>query len=341
MGPARSMVTARDIAQDIGVSISTVGRALADDPRISSETKARVKEAAIRAGYVGNMPARIMRGGASNLIGLILPDVRNDFYAAIAQSLSETFDREGFQLALSISGDDRMVEERHIRDLASARAAGLIIVPTASPRRESAQMLRSMPHVQLLRRVPSLGGDWFGIDDEQAIYAGTTHLIEMGHVAITYIGGPEALSTGASRLRGFRNAVSANCETTGSICERLGPPTVEFGAAQLELLLAQANPPTAIITGSVHITLGIIEAIERLGIDAPRSLSMIGFGDPQWFAWWRGGLTTVRPPIQDLAATCGLWFLRHLRSGATRDGDAHCAVTNSQLIKRNSVQKPR
>jgi len=116
------MITAKDIAQQIGVSISTVGRAMADDPRISAETKAMVRRAAEKAGYAGNMPARVMRGGRSNLIGLIIPDVRNDFYAAIAQALSEICDSEGSRLVLSISGDDRDTEARQIRELVGACA---------------------------------------------------------------------------------------------------------------------------------------------------------------------------------------------------------------------------
>lgn len=332
------MITAKKVAELAGVSVSTVGRALTDDPRISLDTKARVKRAAERVGYVGNMPAKIMRGGASNLIGLLLPDVRNDFYAAIAQALSQTCDQEGHRLVLSITGDEREVEARHIRELTGARAAGIIIVPTAQPRRESIQMLGAMPHVQLLRRVSSLGDSWFGIDDEPALRDATAHLIRLGHRRIAYVGGPESLSTGASRLRGFRAAFAeADLDAEGAI-EALGPPSAEYGSRAISELMQLQRPPTAIVTGSVHITIGIIQAAERDGIDVPTKISMIGFGDPEWFSWWRGGLTTVRPPIRELATSCGLWFLHRLKS---RDGAAtpsnHSAVINSTLIIRSTA----
>ena len=82
------MVTTRDIAQRLQLSVSTVGRALADDERISEQTKLRVREAAAEMGYVGNRAARMMRGASSNIVGLVIPDIRNSFYVTVAHELS-------------------------------------------------------------------------------------------------------------------------------------------------------------------------------------------------------------------------------------------------------------
>jgi LacI family transcriptional regulator len=84
--------------------------------------------------------------------------------------------------------------------------------------------------------------------------------------------------------------------------------------------------------------MGMIETVERLRIDVPDSVSLIGFGDPQWFAWWRGGLTTVRPPIQELATACGLWLLHRLKSSeAPPPLERHSAISNSSLVLRATV----
>ena len=181
MKRASISVTAQQVADMVGVSESTVGRALADDARISAETRMRVKNAAERCGYLGNVPARIMRGGASNLVGLILPDVRNDFYASMAQALTEACGTQGHQIVLSITGDDAAAEARSVRELASGRVAGVIVVLSPQPRRETIDILRRMPCVQLLRRVPELDGGWFGIDDEASLFDATTHLLRLGH----------------------------------------------------------------------------------------------------------------------------------------------------------------
>ncbi len=335
------MVTARDVAEKLGVSISTIGRAMADDPRISADTKTKVRRAADELGYVGNLPARMMRGESSKLIGLIIPDVRNDFYSSIAQALSESCDRHGYRLVLSISSDDRDVEHRHIRDLVGARVAGIVIVPTVKPKRESAVLLENLPHVQLLRRVPTLGDAWFGIDDEQALESAATHLIKLGHRAIAYIGGRDALSTGAARAEGVRQAFAKAGLPADELQLVLGNPSIEAGEYALCSLLDGPSPPTAVLSGSVQVTLGILNTLAKRRISAPDQLSVIGFGDPVWFAWWGPGLTTVRPPIHSLASTCGLWFIDQLgREGVNGQVSAHQAISPSSLIVRGSAGAP-
>ena len=337
MKRASISVTARRVADLAGVSVSTVGRALADDARISSETRTRVKNAAKRCGYLGNMPARIMRGGASNLVGLILPDVRNDFYASMAQSLTEACGTRGHQIVLSITGDDASVEARSVRELASGRVAGVIVVPSPVPKNETINILRRMPCVQLLRHIPKLGQDWFGIDHEASMFDATDHLIRSGHRRIAYVGGRELLSTGAARLHGFRRARREAGLDVDEALELLGPTTAEFGESMIGRLPGAARQLTAVVSGSVHITLGIIAAIEKAGVRVPQDLSVVGFGDPEWFAWWRGGLTTTRPATRDLALSCGRWFMERLIGG---DGtkEAGCsAVVKSSLVIRATV----
>jgi DNA-binding LacI/PurR family transcriptional regulator len=331
------MIKARDVADELGLSISTIGRALADDPRISDETKASVRRVAERLGYVGNSAAQIMRGRSSNMIGLMIPDVENYFYAAIAQAMSDCLDRHGYRLLLSLTQDDPDVELRHIKELAGARASGIIIVPTAKPRRESRNLLASVPHVQFLRRVSTLGAAWFGIDDEAAIRTATAHLVGLGHTRIGYLGGAAALSTGAARVAGFRAALRAHGLEPAPGLERLGEPTSPFGEAACAELLATSSPPTAIMTGSVHITEGVIAQLERARIRVPQALSVIGFGSAPWFAWWRGGLTAVSPPVPVLARSCALWFLDQLNSKRDTAPAAHEAATGSAFIIRQTT----
>lgn len=332
------MVTAREIAKSVGVSVSTVGRALTDDPRISEDTKAKVRKAADRAGYAGNTAARIVRGGTSNLIGLLVPEVSNDFYSTIAQALSDVCGRLGYRLVLSLTRDNRDDEVRNIRELVAAQAAGIIIVPTPSPKRASLQLLGQIPHVQLLRRVSGLENIWFGIDDEDSIKEAVAHLAGLGHRRIAYLGGEASLSTGVSRREGFLRGCELLGLDTSNCLVRVGPPTREFGRAALDEVMSLQEPPTAIISGAFNVTIGIIEWIEALGLkqDIP---SLVGFGDPEWFSWWRGGLTTIRPPVENLATSCALWFLDQLRDRQSKKIPLaeHSSVVASTLVVRNST----
>ena len=331
------MSTARDVADRLNLSVSTIGRALADDPRISARTKARVQAAADSIGYVANSPARIMRGGSSKLVGLVLPDIRNDFYATIAQALSQCCDREGYRLALSITGDDRDNEARHVKELVGARVAGIIVVPTANPRRETLTMLSGLPRVQLLRNLPGLASDWFGIDDEQCLQTGTRHLLDLGHRRIAYIGGGLALPTGLARVRGFRQAFAQAGVDPSQAVEELGSTNAAFGGEAATRLLASAAPPTALITGSVLVTLGVLDVLRARNVAVPDQVSIVGFGDPPWFKWWGDGLTTLHMPVEELATACGLWFLNQLRNKKQSERP-HASITPASLVVRGTTR---
>jgi LacI family repressor for deo operon, udp, cdd, tsx, nupC, and nupG len=333
------MITLKNIAERLDISVSTVGRALADHPRIGRETKERVRATAEELGYVVNRAARIMRGGSSHLIGLLVPDIQSTFYSMAAQKLSNCFESEGFHLALSLTGDNHDVEMQQVRELFSARVAGIVTVLSAAPRRETLALLKMVPHVQLLRRIPALG-DWFGMDEERAIHDATTYLLELGHRRIGFVG-DLIFSTGISRYEGFCRALSDfNLKVDEALVE-LGPPNVRFGAEAVSRLIARRPPPTAIITTSVQITLGAAEQVMAMNIDIPRSLSVIGYGDGPWQQWWGPGLTTLRLPVEDLATGCGLWLLHSMRTGrSTSSKDPHVAISPSLLVKRGSTAPP-
>jgi DNA-binding LacI/PurR family transcriptional regulator len=328
-------ITAKQVAERTGVSISTVGRALADDPRISVETKAIVRKAADSLGYIESSAARIMRGGSSKLVGLMLPNVRNDFYSMIAEALSKCCDDQGYQLALSLA-DNPESEVRHLKELASAHVAGIVIVPTSAPGRETKALLRRFPHVQLLRRIPAWQSPWFGIDDEECVRLGTAHLLELGHRRIAYVGGSIDFSTGAARLRGFRRAIREAGIKPQNAVEALGQPTIEFGVEALGSILRQSKRPSALITGSVQITQSALEVLHRLRISVPEDMSIVGFGDAPGFDWWGPGLTTMRMPVQELATACGLWFLNHLKAKANLE-PGYASAAQAEFVLRHST----
>lgn len=333
------MVTIKDIAARLDVSASTVGRALADDPRISGAMKQKVQEVANEIGYVANRAARMMRGVSSNLVGLIVPDIRNSFYSTIAHALSKCLEQDGIQLTLSETDDDRAVELRHVRELVSANVAGMILVPSAKPLPETVRLLKAMPHIQLLRAHPSLGQQWFGIDDARALSLAVGHLLELGHRRIAYVGPSEELPTGAARLKGYRDAL-APFKAWNAMLEVCGSPSAaDVGREALRRLLALPKPPTAVVLGSVQHTYGLLDECLSRGIRAPEELSIVGFGDEPGFRWWGPGLTTIALPVSELATACGLWLLHQLRQRpATLP--SYSSMSSPTLLVRASTQAP-
>jgi LacI family transcriptional regulator len=280
----------------------------------------------------------MMRGVSSNLVGFVLPDIRNGFYATMAHALSKCLRGSGIQLALSETEDDRMTELQNVRELASANVAGIIIVPTAKPHRETVRLLKMSPHVQLLRRHASIGEQWFGIDDTQAIFQATNHLVQLGHRRIGYIGATDDLPTGADRLTGFHKALPGGEAAEPALVQLGAPSEADFGRDATRRLLSLKKRPTALVAGSVKMTQGILEELMAQGVSVPEELSVVGFGDELGFGWWGPGLTTVGLPIHDLATACGLWFVHHIRQNSVMSS-SYTSISPATLIERGSTRK--
>jgi LacI family transcriptional regulator len=333
-------VTILDIAKCLDISHTTVSRAIAGHEHISEETKRRVKQAVRQMGYVPNASARTMRGQRSSVIGLIIPDVQNDFYATVAKIVADNLAAHAMQLMLSVTEDDPDRELRELRALLEARPAGVIIVPTASPKPQMIAMLRELKSVQLVRTHAKITTNAVLIDDRAGTYAAARHLLTCGHRRIAYIGGTTELSTGRERLTGFQAAL-ADAKITGSNIA-LGPPRPDFARTSISMTMAMApsSRPTALVLGSAELTLGALQGLRAANIDWPRDISLVGYHDPAWFELVGSGITTVRLPVQDVAQTATRVLLNELNSERANGGHAkeHATIRlNPSLMLRGST----
>lgn len=333
-------VNMKDIAAELGLSVSTVARALADSPRISHETRARVSGAADRLGYVVDFAARAMRSGTSSIMGLLVPDIRNDFYSTAAKAIADCCQERGVQLVLAVTNDDAELELHHLRNLRSARALGFIMIPSINPLAETVRLMRSTPHVQFVRRCPKVESDWFGIEDAEAMRLGTAHLISLGHRRIAYIGSTVAISTGKARLEGFRRTLAeAGIEADPALLHA-GSCDTEFGHAAMERLLALRQPPTAVVTAGARMSIGAYDCARARGLAIPRDLSFVGFSDSPTLRWCGDGITTIALPIRELAMASTDFLFRKAAEDGRADGPP-CAVTlKPRLLLRGSTSAP-
>lgn len=333
----RSAVTLKDIAAVLGVAHTTVSRALNDHPKISAHTKLRVKDAAAKLGYVTNSGARSMRVGSSNLVGVIVPDVQNEFYSAAARSMASHCAESGYQMVLGISEDDPAREEQHVRTLRESRAAGVLISPTGEPTKQTAELLRDVPTVQFLRCNRMLGSVWLLADDMEGSYKATEHLLDLGHRRIAFVSVSPKVSTGLGRLAGYEAALRRwDLEVDPSL-QRFGPPRPEFGEAAVESLLQTSSGFTGIVVGSSRQLLGILLVIRRLGLSVPRDLSIVSYGDADWFQVSDPTITAVALPVREMSerATQLLFtLLTQGRSGRSRDPEP---VFPTELRAREST----
>lgn len=327
------MITTKDLARIVGVSHSTIARALNDHPAITPAVKVRVRAAAHEHGYIADAAARALRVRSSALVGFVVPDIEENDMAAMAKVLAKACNAAGRQLVVSCSGDEAALELAHVRALVGARAAALVLVPTAVPLAETIALAQRLPTLQLVRHVPALAAEAFVFDDTAAIGEATNHLLRLGHHRIGYVGGSETISTGAARLDGYRRALrTAGVEEDPRLVCTVPPHGPAASGAFRHLF--EATRPSAVVLGGPRITLGAVEAIGEMGLVVPRDLSLVGFGDRVWMRWWGPGLTTVALPARDLALACGGHLVALLKGNTLA---APPVMLSSLLLFRSST----
>lgn len=298
--PAHS-VTIKDIAAHLDMSHSTVSRALNDRSHISEETKERVRQAAKKLGYVANLSARMIRGDAGVLIGLVVPDVQNDFYSSLSKAMAERCRRAGLRMLLAITDDDPETEKDEIRALIEARVSGIVATLTSRPDPSIVSLMESTSVVQMVRLVPGMQTTAVCMNDVTGCQNAAQHLISLGHTRIAYVGTSRTISTGEDRVRGF---IQAHEEAGLAVMEdgiELVPPRQVHGFDGMSRLLSLRTRPTAVVIGSSELTIGGLGAIREAGLRIPYDISVIGYGDPVWLDLLSPPLTALSLPVDALA----------------------------------------
>lgn len=301
MDMTKKPATIKDIAAHLGIDPSSVSRALNGHGGVSEETRKRIQKAADELGYVINLSARHMVQKQSMLVGLLVPDIRNEFHSTMASIMAEYSRKLSYQMVLSNTDDDPDVEEHQVRTLVQARVAGIVITPTPNPTAATKKFLQAIPTIQLLRQVKGIAGDAVCMDDSVGIRAAARHLLALEHTRIGYIGTSSNISVGGARLQGFMQAhEEAGVKVQKSLVV-LVQPRSPFGYDAACKILSLTHRPTALIIGSTQLTSGVLKAIAESGLDVPRQLSVIGYGDPDWHSLLSPSLTSIRLPVESMA----------------------------------------
>ena len=340
---ADASVTIKDIAEHLGISHSTVSRALSDHPYTNEQTKQNVRQAVERLGYVPNAAARSLRSDKGSLVGLILPQIQNELFGMTAQIVAHRCSKNGFQMMLAASEDDPVAEYNQVLALREARARGIILTPTPGLLEKTAALLQGVPLVQYSRRHPRLAAPSVSVDGERGLLVATQHLLQLGHRRIAYVGMQTDRSTGAERLAGYVKAHDRAGLRKDPALRRLGPSDPDFARAAVSDLLNLVDSPTALLLGSNALTVGALRALRDAGLEMPRDLSLIGFGDPSWYALWNPGITTVGTPLMEMAEAASSALMRQLTSGAETPerGNAHFSIDATFVLRGTTAPPPR
>ena len=332
----------QDIARAAGVSQSTVSRVLNDTPTsvpIAAETRERVQEVAKRLGYRPNPLARGLRGARTMLLGVIVRDITDPFFAIAIEALSTEALARGYNVVLG-SAHSKADEAIALRAVLETRHCDAIVL--LGDMRDEPRFLEDLrasqtPMVALWHGTELEGVPTVNIDNRAGVVSGLDHLLELGHTRIGFIGGRPL-----GDIRERRTAYLEHMDARGH------PVPDEYvqnvnndpggGAAGLRALLALDRPPTAVICSTDHIAVGVLHAAAGMGVAVPGDLSVIGFDDIPIAAYLIPPLTTVHMPIAEMTAAAASLAMDDPETEA--DEGAQTFVAEPSLVLRGSTGAP-
>jgi len=332
--------TIKDIAARLGISHTTVSRALRDFPYVNEELRRRIRETARELNYHPNALARGLKGRRTQVVGLLVPDLTQS-YARAAKVMQGTLAAEGYRMLLCVSTEDPQSERAYLRSMLEERVDGLIWIPrTRQPQAVREYAEHGVPIVQFVRTA-SQTLDAVVADEAGAAQAATQHLLALGHVRIGLIVGQADVSTVRERLEGYRRAL----ETAGGMADgslaRIGMFTQDWGGQATRELLDLERPPTALIVTSAELVIGALLELDRRHATLPTDVSLVGWGEADWFGIWRPPITSVVVATDHMAALSVHTLLQRVNAPpGTPPHKAVVARLGCHLAERASTAAP-
>jgi LacI family transcriptional regulator len=327
------VVTSHDVARLAGVSQPTVSRALRDSPKVSEETKDRVRRAADALGYVPSETGRALSSGRTHRIGLLLTDLENQFYPHVISPMHHELESLGYQLVLQTeSSDSASVSERL---LANALDGVLLATTTLDSVLPVRLRDRQVPFVYFNRTSAAVEADSTTVDAASGLAAVADAIVSLGHTRVGAIFGPRNTSTAEQREGALREAFERHGVTIASRLSYRGPFDFDTGYDGARRLLGQPDAPTVLVCGNDVVALGVLNAAKELGVAVPGQLSVVGFDDLPQAGWPLIELTTVAFDLDAMARRAASLLVRRIEHGPG-GGFTH-EVFPTTLVRRGTL----
>ena len=329
----RKPVTIYDVAKAAGVAPSTVSRTFARPGRVNAETAARIRDVAQGLGYRANPIGQALTTSRTKLLGLMVSDVANPFYAQLIRGTQVAATEAGYEILLADCRESGTRERAALERLVPV-VEGFVIGSSRMPDSALRTIAKQRPMVVLnreLRDVPSVV-----TDNPGGVRAAVDLLRELGHDSVVYVAGPEASWADGVRFRALRDYGAA----AGLHTHRIGPflPTFEGGLAAATQLIEQ--PPTAVIAYNDLMAIGVMHGLIRAGLKIPEQVSVIGFDDILTSRLVLPQLTTVAAPMRQMGVTA-VKNVVALINGAKAQGGGALVMPVQLKVRGSTAQRRR
>lgn len=274
-------ITLSTIADDLGVSTATVSLALRDSPLVAEATREKVRQRAKEIGYVYDRRAASLRTQRSDIVGVIVRDIINPFFAEILRSIEAELGSNRQTFLLCNHGDDIALQEDFISTLMQFGADGVIMSPSVGTSKEDIVKIEQngLPVTLVARTVEDADVPAFLGNDEAGFFMVTKYLIEQGHRDIALVGGTRLTSTGRARRAGYAQAYQEAGLTMPERDDIETPYDRRAGFEAVDQILGQGTAPTAIACCSDTVALGVMHGLRNRGLEPGVNISVTGYDD--------------------------------------------------------------
>ncbi len=327
------MMSIKEVAEAAGVSTATVSRVLSDKPHVRPEIRERVLAVIEALNYRPNRVARSLRVQKSNIIGLIVADIQNRFFTSVSRAVEDMAYEHGLSIFLCNTDENPDKEAMYLDLMRDENVAGVILAPTSQVADAFAETVKlDVPIVVIDRRVRGVEVDSVLIDNVEAAYKITEHLLDHGHRRIGAIFGAGS-TTGRERREGFMQAfkdrgLKPALELISYVEAREGE-----GYKATQRLLSLPELPQAIFTTNGLLAVGAFRAIRESKLSVPDQLAFASFDETTWTSLVEPAITVIEQPTYEIGQTATELLLKRLAEPArpTRE-----VILKGKLIVRQS-----
>jgi DNA-binding LacI/PurR family transcriptional regulator len=318
--------TIKDVARRAGVAISTVSAVVNRSAPTSAAMIARVEQAIAEIGYMPQRAAQTLRSGQSRLIGLIIPDIANPHFATVARVVENVCLRAGYMTFIYNTDEDSDHEMHILKMMRTQRVAGLILISTRSDAAHGARLMAEIgvPTVLMGTYVVGTPFDVITLDEAAAGSLAMNRLLQLGHRRVAVLAGRRGVSTNEERILGCRRA----CAEYGLDLADERIVTANFSEEQAfdetRRLLSRREKPTAVVSLSNLMTVGVMRGLVAKGLRSPRDVAIVGIDDFEWAEIMNPQPTTIAQPIVEMAGVAISMLLDQIKTGSRPGGKRHC-----------------
>jgi DNA-binding LacI/PurR family transcriptional regulator len=331
-------VTVKDLADKLNLHFTTVARALRDHPDVSPETKKKVLALAKKLDYYPNFYARGLLKDDSKTIGVIVPEIKHDFFSSVISGIEDLSSERGFTIMVCQSNESFAREIQNINSLISKKVDGILV--------SLAQDTKNCDHFRpiLKRKIPliffdrvpeSLDATKVVVDDFRGAFEAVSHLAQRGYENIAHISGPKNLAISHERERGYKEALKhyalnfdENMVVSGGLWEEDGKKGVQY-------LLKKNKKIDALFAVNDPVAIGAYQLIKKMGLHIPDDIALVGFSNNPITAIIDPALTTVNQPSYEMGRRAAELLFYQIDNGD--NGDMKKEVLRTKLIIRQST----